>query len=110
MQNGIIMIWQVDRFWKLIRQVYLSNRTSCITFSRLSYNQNYLAILNESYHLTLLHITYYENIAASSSIQISEQPYFTHNFAQRVTCCDISKNEQYIAVGLESGQISVSVS
>jgi len=80
----------MDRIWKLISQVHLSNRSLCITFSRLSYNQNYLAILNESHHLTLLHITYYENIAASSSIKISEQPYFTYNFAQRITCCKMN--------------------
>jgi len=110
MQNGKIKIWYTSIPWQLISQVDLSNPPSNIIFSCLSYNQKYLAILNESHHLTLLYINY-ENIAASlPHIQINEQPHFTHSFAQKAICCDISKNEQYIAVGLESGRISVSIS
>lgn len=107
-QNGIITIWYINVPWQPISQVDLSNPSSCISFSCLSYNQNYLAVLNES-HLILLHIIYENVVASSTRIQIIEQPCFTHTFAQKATYCDISKNEQYIAVGLESGQISVSL-
>lgn len=114
-QNGIITIWYISVPWQLISQVDLSNPPSCISFSCLSYNQNYLAILNESHHLneshlTLLHIIHENDVVASSTrTQIIEQPCFKYTFAQKATYCDISKNEQYIAVGLESGQISVSL-
>ncbi|XP_018369153.1 PREDICTED: apoptotic protease-activating factor 1-like isoform X2 [Trachymyrmex cornetzi] len=107
LKNGEIKIWYTSIPWQLISQVDLSNPPSNIIFSCLSYNQKYLAILNESHRLTLLYINY-ENIAASlPHIQINEQPHFTHSFAQKAICCDISKNEHYIAVGLESGQISI---
>lgn len=106
-QNGVISIWYINVPWQLISQVDLFNLASCVIFSCLSYNQNYLAILNESHRLTLLYIAH-EN--TSTHIQINEQFHLTHSCEQKATCCDISKNEQYIAVGFESGQISVSVS
>lgn len=94
--------------WQLISQIDLSYPSSCISFSCLSYNQNYLAILNESCRLTLFCIIH-EHTTSSARIQIREQPCLTHNFVQKVTFCDISKNERYIAVGFETGQISVSL-
>ncbi|KAL6265324.1 hypothetical protein P5V15_002125 [Pogonomyrmex californicus] len=106
-QNGIIAIWYIDERWELRSQVNLSNPLSHILFSSLSYKQNYLAVLNESYDLILLHIIHKNAMSSTIRIQISNEPYFTYTFAQKATLCDISKNEQYIAVGLESGQISI---
>lgn len=110
MQSGQIKIcYKSNILWQLINQVDLSNPPSNIIFSCLSYNKKYLAILNESHRLTLLDINYVNIAASSQHIQINEQPRFIHSFAQKAICCDISKNEQYIAIGLESGQISVSI-
>lgn len=95
--------------WQLINQIDLSYPSSYISFSCLSYNQNYLAILNESCRLTLFCIIHDYPTASPARIQIREQPCFMHSFVQKVTFCDISKNEQYIAVGFEKGQISVSL-
>ncbi|XP_012525104.1 apoptotic protease-activating factor 1 isoform X2 [Monomorium pharaonis] len=107
-QNGTITIWHMHNVpWQLISQVNLLNPLSHISFSCLSYNQTYLAILNESCRLTLLYINYDDTAASSTCIEIDERPCFTHIFAQKTTCCDISKNERYIAVGFESGQISI---
>ncbi|XP_071562800.1 uncharacterized protein [Temnothorax nylanderi] len=106
-KKGIISIWYIDIPWQLKSQIDLSYPSSCISFSCLSYNQNYLAILNESRHLTLLCIIHEYMTARLMYVHIKEQPCFKHTFAQKVTCCDISKNEQYVAVGFESGQISI---
>lgn len=96
--------------WQLISEVDLSYPSSYISFSCLSSNQKYLAILsNESYCLSLFYITHEYITASLTSIKISQQPRFAHGFTQKATCCDISKNEQYVAVGFESGQISVSL-
>lgn len=103
MQKGIIMIWCTNELpWKLTQQISLS-LSAHISFSCLSYNQHYLAIVNGSRNLVLFCITH------DVVIQISQQPCFTHTFVQNVTYCDISKNEQYVAVGFESGQIHVSL-
>ncbi|XP_011155807.2 apoptotic protease-activating factor 1 isoform X1 [Solenopsis invicta] len=102
-QTGIITIWHINFPWQLISQLNLSNSPLHISFSCLSYNQNYLAILNESYSLTLLCMSYKSEEAMSIKIN----KHLTHIFAQKTTYCDISKNEQYIAVGFESGQISI---
>ncbi|XP_011876259.1 PREDICTED: apoptotic protease-activating factor 1 isoform X2 [Vollenhovia emeryi] len=108
-QKGVIALWYISIPWGLISEVALPP-SSCISFSCLSHCKNYLAILSDS-QLTLFYIIHEFLTDAlntsSAQIKIGEQPCFTHCFAQKVTCCDISKNEQYVAVGFESGQISI---
>lgn len=52
----------------------------------------------------------YENPAMGARIQL--QHYYTHVFpecsSRKATCCDISSNERYIAVGFQTGLICVS--
>ncbi|KYM96416.1 hypothetical protein ALC62_12922 [Cyphomyrmex costatus] len=104
MQNGIIALLCIRMNWRLISQIDLSNLFSSITFSCLSCNQKYLAILNELHHLILLYINYGNFYGSTTE---TEQFYHTYSFPQKAICCDISKNERYIAVGFESGQISI---
>lgn len=103
-QGGIITTWAtaINRKWRQLNERNMSDTLSYVTFSCLTtYKQKtYLAILNKSHCLTLFHINEEGN---SINIQFC----FTYSFAQKTTCCDISKNTDYIAVGFESGQISI---
>lgn len=79
-----------------------------VSFSCLSYNKTCLAVLSETYELALYH--FYENREVLPPyMEMNEEPYFTYKFSYKITCCDMSQNEQYIAVGTEKGQISVSL-
>lgn len=91
--------------WELISQVPF-DLPSDVTFSCFSHNKNYLAVLNESNQLVLYYFCKNRTVLLPC-IEINEQPY-TCPFSWKAICCDISQNEQYIAVGTERGQIIVS--
>ncbi|XP_029154798.1 uncharacterized protein LOC114927905 isoform X2 [Nylanderia fulva] len=111
MQNSIRTIYipnlceERRATWQIISQLSF-NPPSDVTFSCLSHNKFYLAVLNESCQLVLYYLN--ENIKVSPSTkEINEEPYFNYTFASNTICCDISQNEQYIAVGIEKGQIFI---
>lgn len=109
-ESGIKIIWFTfnpcpDISWQLISQVSF-DPPLYVSFSCSSRNKTYLAVLNESYQLILYY--FYENrTVLSPCMDINKQPYFVHPFSWKATCCDISQNEQYIAVGTERGQIFI---
>ncbi|KAL0120735.1 hypothetical protein PUN28_008418 [Cardiocondyla obscurior] len=100
--NNNIMIWFIDVPWQYKNQISPPYSSPSISFSCLSYNQNYLAILNGSY-LTLFRIICEYELYSEIELQL----YFKYTFTQKVTCCNISKDERYVAVGFESGRISI---
>lgn len=105
-QNGIIRIWNIDSTWCPINQTTIPYLVGAhISSSCISYKKIYLAILIEPHRLMLY--TLHENTTVSS-IHVQIKYYHLHIFKQKVTHFNISQNEQYIAVGLETGQISVS--
>lgn len=109
-QSDMKMIWFNECTetisWELISQVPF-DLPSDVTFSCFSHNKTYLAILNESNQLVLYYFC--KNRTLLSYMEINEQPYYTSLFSWKATCCDISQDEQYIAVGTERGQIIVSL-
>ncbi|XP_029674820.1 uncharacterized protein LOC115242566 isoform X2 [Formica exsecta] len=90
--------------WELISQVPF-DLPSDVTFSCFSHNKTYLAVLNESNQLVLYYFCKNRTVLLPC-IEINEQPY-TCPFSWKAICCDISQNEQYIAVGTERGQIII---
>ncbi|XP_014474786.1 PREDICTED: apoptotic protease-activating factor 1 isoform X2 [Dinoponera quadriceps] len=109
-QNGTILIWFVDQpIWlRGDRKDIPSSADTSISFSCLSHLKTYLAVFKKSKarKCILYLITFYENKDLVPQ-RIEMEVYLTHSFAQEVTCCDISQNDQYIAVGLETGLISI---
>lgn len=113
-QNGTLIFWHVNSKWSPIKRVSVPNSDSLeirISFSCLSC-ENFLALLIEPYSLVLF------TLCRNTAIRPRHMPrpkdlqirhYFTYPFEQRAICCDISQNEQYIAIGFETGQISVSL-
>lgn len=119
MDNHVAIITQTDM--KMIQfnsynEIISWNLTSItkfhlpshVSFSCLSYNKTCLAVLSETYELALYHFCENRKVLLLY-VKMNEEPYFTYKFSCKITCCDISQNEQYIAVGTEKGQISVSL-
>lgn len=102
--NGIIKLWHISIHWNVITNISLK-QPSFVTFSCLSYNKTYLAVLKNAQHLCTLYVYLF---CKMPQLQFSRMPYFMHTFDQKTICCDISQNDQYIAIGLETGKISVS--
>ncbi|XP_067209405.1 apoptotic protease-activating factor 1 isoform X2 [Linepithema humile] len=101
--NGIIKIWHtVHKYWKMTNYIWLQPPSS-ITFSCLNYNKTYLAVLKNLQQLDIY--LFYKT--PEHNLQLRRVPYFVHTFAQKTTCCDVSQNNQYIAVGFETGKISI---
>lgn len=111
-QNGVILIWHVENtiWWTISKREIPNPANTHISFSCLSHMRTYLAVLNartdQSHELFLLN--FHENNAITPT-RIETSFYFMHTFKQKMTCCDISQDEHYIAVGFETGLISVSV-
>ncbi|XP_032673551.1 uncharacterized protein LOC116845226 isoform X2 [Odontomachus brunneus] len=104
-KNGVILIWQIEQNWLPISRRELNSLdTTNISFSCLSHKKTYLAILNKSHNL--MFFTFYENETIVPT-RIETKLYSTHNFSHKVTYYDISQDEQYIAVGLETGLITI---
>lgn len=108
-QNGIITIWSTNGPWQSINQETIDNLANMpnihILFTCLSRNK-YLAILREPYHLIIYVL--YESAAMTTMPRVQLWHYYTHVLPQKATCCEISPNERYIAVGLQTGLICVS--
>lgn len=90
---------------QITRQIPFNTSLSKVLFSCFSYNKTYLAVLNESYQLVLYYL--YRN--RQIFMEINEEPCFVYPFPRKTTCCNISQNEEYIAVGTETGEIFVSL-
>lgn len=96
-----IISWRITSITKF-------HLSSHVTFSCLSHNKIFLAVLNESYQLALYYFCKNRTVLPPY-MEMSEEPNFIYTFPSKITCCDISQNEQYIAVGTEKGQVSVSL-
>ncbi|XP_025153495.1 apoptotic protease-activating factor 1 isoform X2 [Harpegnathos saltator] len=105
-QNGVILIWQIDQtVWQTKSRKEISNSADTnITFSCLSHKRTYLAISRESHDLILFTFNENKNVLPT---RIEAIYYYKHNFVQKMTYCDISQDELYIAVGFETGLISI---
>ncbi|XP_072748469.1 uncharacterized protein [Anoplolepis gracilipes] len=110
-QNDIqIWFWTIltetsELIPKLIRQLPLKDSKVLFSCFRNLSNKTYLAILNESCQL-ILHCLYSDRTVLESPCK-KIQFYFIYTFSCKTTCCDISQNEQYIAVGTEKGEIFI---
>ncbi|XP_011342861.1 apoptotic protease-activating factor 1 isoform X2 [Ooceraea biroi] len=103
-QNGIMTLWRTIMPWRLMSQeTGASLPNTHISFTCLSHHNKYLAIIKEPNHLIVY--TLYEDAEVMPSMKLRH--YYNHGFSHRVTCCDISQNEQYIAVGLQTGLICI---
>ncbi|XP_076619262.1 uncharacterized protein LOC143340817 isoform X1 [Colletes latitarsis] len=104
-RNGIITLWSVNGTnWLRTDRVSIGSSDILTTFSCLSYWKIILAVLNEPGDVVLYKLQE-DTITSPACIKITE--YFRKRYAQKLTCCDISQEEQYLAIGFENGDISI---
>ncbi|KAG7206909.1 hypothetical protein KM043_000802 [Ampulex compressa] len=104
-QNGIITLWSINgTTWIKISTAKVDNSPGCINFSCLSYRKAFLALLRENQD-ALVYSILEDNFTSLTQIRI--EIYLEQHFTQKITCCGISQNDQYLAVGSENGDISV---
>ncbi|XP_003700960.2 uncharacterized protein LOC100880336 isoform X1 [Megachile rotundata] len=104
-RNGIITLWNVNGTnWLRICKVTINNLDIETICSCLSYQKNFLAVLNNNGEVAVYKLQE-DTITLPTCIKVTE--YFRKNYNKRLTCCEISENENYLAVGFENGDISV---
>ncbi|XP_054000407.1 apoptotic protease-activating factor 1 isoform X1 [Hylaeus anthracinus] len=104
-RNGIITLWNINNTnW--VRRDSVTNGGSDIitTFSCLSCRKIILAVLNDAGDVVLYKLQE-DTITLPACIKITE--YFRTRYTQKLTCCEISQKEQYVAIGFENGDISI---
>ncbi|XP_020280211.1 apoptotic protease-activating factor 1-like isoform X3 [Pseudomyrmex gracilis] len=116
-ESGHVFIWFIRYIeddpkptLDLLKPRSLFDSAINVTFSCLSHNETYLAILfNEKTATERTHLTLFKlDVLSKKSEFIIEK--FEHSdfiFQQKLTCCDISHNDQYVAVGFETGEIAI---
>ncbi|XP_031834716.2 apoptotic protease-activating factor 1 isoform X2 [Nomia melanderi] len=104
-RNGIIKLWNINGTnWLQIDRVTIGGSGTITIFSCLSYWKIILAVLNENGDVNLYKLQE-DTIHVPASIKITE--YFRKKYTQKLTCCEISQNDQYLAIGFENGNISI---
>ncbi|XP_017794472.1 PREDICTED: LOW QUALITY PROTEIN: apoptotic protease-activating factor 1 [Habropoda laboriosa] len=104
-RDGIIRIWYASGSnWLRRRKVTVGSPDIVTIFSCLSYEKRFLTVLNENGDVILYYLQY-DTRTVPVSINITE--HFRKKYSCKLTCCEISQNEKYLAVGFESGEISV---
>ncbi|XP_060817084.1 apoptotic protease-activating factor 1 isoform X1 [Bombus pascuorum] len=102
-RNGIITIWNINGTnW--MRVDIVKNLDSVSIYSCLSYHKSFLAVLNENGDVVLYKLQK-NTMSLPAYIKIIE--YFRKRYTQKLTCCEISQNEKYLAIGFEDGDISI---
>ena len=105
-KNGIITIWNINSTnWLRVDRVTVGNSDIISTYSCLSYHRSFLAVLNENGDVVLYKLQK-NTISLPAYIKIME--YFRKRYTQKLSCCEISQDEKYLAIGFEDGDISVS--
>ncbi|KAK9303557.1 hypothetical protein QLX08_004783 [Tetragonisca angustula] len=104
-KNGIITIWNINSTnWLRVDRVTVGNSDIISTYSCLSYHRSFLAVLNENGDVVLYKLQK-NTISLPAYIKIME--YFRKRYTQKLSCCEISQDEKYLAIGFEDGDISV---
>ncbi|OAD55428.1 Apoptotic protease-activating factor 1 [Eufriesea mexicana] len=104
-RNGIITVWNINgKDWLRVDRVTVGSSETVSTFSCLSYQRSFLTVLNENGDVVLYKLQK-NTISVPACIKITE--YFRKKYTHKLTCCEISQNEKYLAIGFENGDISI---
>ncbi|KZC07642.1 PREDICTED: apoptotic protease-activating factor 1 [Dufourea novaeangliae] len=104
-RNGIITVWNINGTnWSRIDKVTIGGPDIITNFSCTSYWKNILVVLNENGDAVIYNLQE-DTIILPVCMKITE--YFRKNYTEKLTCCEISQNQQYLAIGFENGDISI---
>ncbi|CAK9826161.1 Apoptotic protease-activating factor 1 [Anthophora retusa] len=104
-RNGVVTTWYINGSdWSRMCIVTVGSPDIVTTYSCLSYKKNFLTVLNENGDVVVYNLQY-DTRTVPVNIQIKE--YFRKKYGCKLTCCEISQDEKYLAVGFENGEISV---
>ncbi|XP_076176382.1 uncharacterized protein LOC143151283 isoform X2 [Ptiloglossa arizonensis] len=103
-RNGIITLWNINGTnWLRIDRITISSNI-LTTFSCLSYWKTILAVLTEISDVILYKL---QEATITSSVCNKITEYFRKKYEQKLTCCEISPKDQYLAIGFVSGDVSI---
>ncbi|XP_076276380.1 uncharacterized protein LOC143207139 isoform X2 [Lasioglossum baleicum] len=104
-RSGVIILWNVNGInWSRRDRVSIGGSDTITTFSCLSHGKVILAVLTENGDVVLYKLQ--EDII-TLPVCIKLTNYFRRKYMQKLTCCEISQKEQYLAIGCENGDIFV---
>lgn len=105
-KEGIINFWIIQDFeWRCFYD--FTDNDGTIIHSSLSDNQSFLAILKDEQTLIIYKIPDLDSIESNS---INLEIVMKHNYKENQLCfCRFSQDEKYLAVALDGGNISVSI-
>ncbi|XP_076236256.1 apoptotic protease-activating factor 1 [Calliopsis andreniformis] len=106
-RNGVVALWTINHTSWLRRDSVTigGSESNMVTiFSCLSYWKSTLAVLNDNGDVVLYKLQE-DTITVPQCIRLTE--YCRIKYTQKLTCCEISQDEVYLAVGSENGDISI---
>ncbi|XP_076641925.1 apoptosome protein Dark isoform X2 [Halictus rubicundus] len=104
-RSGIITLWIINGTnWLRIDRVTIGGSDTITTFSCLSHGKAILAVLNENGDV-VLYTLQEDTITLPVCIRLSD--YYRKKYTQKLTCCEISQKEKYLAIGCGNGDISI---
>ncbi|XP_012277489.1 apoptotic protease-activating factor 1 isoform X2 [Orussus abietinus] len=103
-QTGLIKLWNVrPKMWLLMSAVSNLSGPVTVCSTCLGSSKTLLAVLHDSYKLTIYNIL--ANNSFLASVTIKEE--MKYQFEHKVITCEFSHDERYLAVGSENGDILI---
>lgn len=101
----MIKFWQVhETNWSLLNFSCVCAKNENLSHSTLNAKENLLGLLKANGDMFIYEVNK-NNMLNPPIFRIEEYVKFT--YSQRLTCCEFSKDDNYLAIGLENGNISV---
>lgn len=104
-KNGMIKCWLIeDVVWHKISEFKCDNDMTVIN-SCLSINNHYLAFLTDNKEVVIYKLAKLMRINEKLNVEW----WMKKNYEQNLRICEFSKDEKYIAIALDNGEISVNL-
>ncbi|XP_043281955.1 uncharacterized protein Dark isoform X2 [Venturia canescens] len=104
-RNGMIKFWCVhETNWTLLSFSQLCTESESVCYSSFNVKKNLLGLLKGNDQMLIYEVT--RDDTTNPPIFKTEE-YVRFSYNQKLTCCEFSKDDCYLATGLENGDISI---
>ncbi|XP_066591533.1 apoptotic protease-activating factor 1 isoform X2 [Prorops nasuta] len=104
-KNGVITLWTVEKnYWDPIKQSAIAEDCNMhILNTCLNFDKKFLSVITESQEVFSFDLIEIASSMSNTDINI----FYKHQFCNKISCCDITQNGQYLAAGFENGEILI---
>lgn len=105
-KNGQIKYWYVEDFTWLPMPCECPAGSGTIVYSSISSSNSRLALLNDEQSVTIYKLS---NLEARDADTLKIESFMKHEYKSQLSICQFSHDGKYLAVALDTGDISVSI-